>query len=408
MKLPLLLGLLVVTLGVSALFGWALDLPILKSVFHGLVSMKANTAVGMMIGGLELALLSRRKIGTSLRLCTALLAVTIIVLGALTLGEYFFGWNLGIDELLFRDAIRFVDRPYPGRMSPSTAFSFVLLGSALWVASLPVLRQLRTSVLLGLSAALIVIGGIACLGQISNALFDFRLWNYFGMAVHSAAGFLLLGSGLLVLAKNEEELTWALGKGITSGFIVSIAIMVTAAGISWNYTYRLKDAAAWVTHTHQVLREIEDVRAGMTDLESSQRGYLISGDERLLSSREQTTTEIRRSIENFRRLTADNPSQKIRLDQLEPLIVRRTAFGDQTIVVRRQQGFTAAQQMLALGTGITLSADIKQVLGAMRDEEEHLLVARGKHSEAVSAATFLLLPMAVFLSLTILALALFF
>ena len=162
MKLPLLLGLLVVTLGALALFGWAMDIPVLESIFPGFATMKANTALGLMLGGLELALLSRKKIDIPLRLCTATLAVAIATLGALTLGEYFFGWNFRIDEFLFRDAIHTVGTSFPGRMSPSTAFCFVLVGSALWAASQQVLRQLRVPVLSGLSAALIVICGAAC------------------------------------------------------------------------------------------------------------------------------------------------------------------------------------------------------------------------------------------------------
>ncbi len=217
----------------------------------------------------------------------------------------------------------------------------------------------------------------------------------------------MLGSGLLTLARSEGGMVWALDKSVTGGFIVAIAIMVTAAGVSWDYTYQLKDASAWVSHTHQVLKEIEKVRAGMMGLESSQRGYLILGDEHLLAPREQIKTDIRQSIDSLRSLTADNSHQRPRLDQLEPLIVQRTAFGEQTIVVRRQQGFPAAQQMLATRTGIALSADIDRVLGAMRDEEDSLLATREKQSEAVSTATFLLLPVAVFLSLTILSLALF-
>lgn len=403
----LLLSLLVVTLGASGLIGWAFDIPALKSVFDGLATMKPNSATGLILGGMALALLSWRKIGNPQRFCAAVLSMAMAALGALTLGEYFFGWNLGIDELLFRDATQSSATSRAGRMSPSTAFCLVLTGSALCAASQQIFRRFRFPVVSALGSTLVVIGVVACLGQISDALLHFRLWNYFGMAVHTAAGFFILGSGLLTLAWSEGEIAWALDKSVTGGFIVAIAIMVTAAGVSWDYTYQLKDASAWVSHTHQVLKEIENVRAGMMGLESSQRGYLILGDEQLLAPREQIKSNIRQSIDNLRSLTADNPHQKPRLDQLEPLIAQRAAFGEQTVVVRRQQGFPAAQQMLATRTGIALSADIDRVLRAMRDEEDSLLATRERQSEAVSTATFLLLPVAVFLSLTILSLALF-
>ena len=407
LKLPRLLGSLVIILGASGLLGWALNISALRGVFSGLVTMKANTALGMLLGGLELALLSQEKKAMSLRFCTATLAVAIAAIGALTLSEYFSGRNFGVDELLFRDVTQQAGTSFPGRMSPSTAFCFVLVGSALWVTSQQASRRLRNSVLSGLSAALILIGGAVCIGQVSNVLLNFHLWNYFGMAVHTAAGFVLLGIGLLALARSEERMTWALSRSITGAFIVSIAIMITAAGLSWNYTYQLKDAAAWVSHTHQVLREIEEVRAGMTELDNNQLGYLLLGDEQLLSLREKSMTEIRRSIERLRNLTSDNPHQKPRLDQLEPLIAQHVAFGERTIFVRREQGLLAAQQLLTLGTDLALPNEIMHVLGAMRDEENSLLITREKQSEVISTSTFLLLPMAAFFSLTILSLALF-
>ena len=199
LKLPRLLGSLVIILGASGLLGWALNISALKGVFSGLVTMKANTALGMLLGGLELALLSQEKKAMSLRLCTATLAVAIAAFGALTLSEYFSGRNFGVDELLFRDVTQQAGTSFPGRMSPSTAFCFVLVGSALWVTSQQASRRLRNSVLSGLSAALILIGGAVCIGQVSNVLLNFHLWNYFGMAMHTAAGFVLLGIGLLAL-----------------------------------------------------------------------------------------------------------------------------------------------------------------------------------------------------------------
>jgi PAS domain S-box-containing protein len=64
--------------------------------------------------------------------------------------------------------------------------------------------------------------------------------------------------------------------------------------------------------------------------------------------------------------------------------------------------------MLALGAGIKLSANPESVIREMRNEENDLLEIRQKRAEMVSTVTFLLLPLGVFLSLTILSLALFF
>jgi hypothetical protein len=152
-------GGIVLVIGAAVLLGCALNIAFLKSVFPGSVNMKPNTAIGIILGGLALAFLSREKNNSPLCFYAAAIAVAIIALGTLTLGEYFFGWNLGIDNLLFPDLAQSVGTSFPGRMSSSTAFCFVLTGGALWVASQGILRRSRISVLVGLSATLLFISG---------------------------------------------------------------------------------------------------------------------------------------------------------------------------------------------------------------------------------------------------------
>ena len=90
-------------LGACALVGWTLDIPALKSVLPGMVTMKANTAVGTFLCGLSLALLFGRQNGRRTRFCITGMAVVVIVLGVSALGEQIFGWNLHVDQWLFRD-----------------------------------------------------------------------------------------------------------------------------------------------------------------------------------------------------------------------------------------------------------------------------------------------------------------
>src|SRR5260221_562332 len=112
------LSVLVVALGASVLVGWAFDIAVLKSVFPGLATMKANTALGMVLCGGALALLSRRTVAAPIRLWAAATAVMVIALGALSLSEDLFGWELGIDQWLFCDEAGPGKNSSPGRVSP--------------------------------------------------------------------------------------------------------------------------------------------------------------------------------------------------------------------------------------------------------------------------------------------------
>ncbi|MBD1881205.1 ATP-binding protein [Trichocoleus sp. DQ-A2] len=128
-------GIIVTLIGCVVLLGWILDITALKSILPGLVSMKANTSIAFILSGLSLCLWhdaehrrqkakdNRRKSSFDL---SQVLAIIVILIGLLTLIEYGFGWNLGIDELLFKDPAGAVGTSAPGRMSPN---------SALWLTS---------------------------------------------------------------------------------------------------------------------------------------------------------------------------------------------------------------------------------------------------------------------------------
>jgi len=123
-------GGLLITLGLLVLSGWAWDIPILKSVFPGLATMKPNTAVAFMLSGYALWLLSPNpRPGSWQRRWATLLGLAVLLIGLLTLSQYLLGWDLGIDRVLFSAAVQLDSQP-PGRMSPASALNFFLFGSA--------------------------------------------------------------------------------------------------------------------------------------------------------------------------------------------------------------------------------------------------------------------------------------
>jgi PAS domain S-box-containing protein len=403
-----LAGFIVAALGASVLAGWGFNIPALKGVFPGLASMKANTAMGMLLSGVALAIRSRAKLAAPGRFWVRVMAVVVVALAALTLTEYLFGWELGVDQWLFRDRDDLVEASQPGRMSATTAFCLLLTGVALWAASLPSSVRLRLSILPALGLTVSVLAGLALAGYVSAAGFSFRWWSYTGMAVHTAAGFILLGFGLLALARSEGGLKWSLDALTTGGFVIGLLSLMVVAGISYHFTNRLQESAAWVSHTQEVLKEIGGVTAGVASLGSSQRNFINTGNDRFLEHEGEIKDAIHKRIDALRKLTADNPRQQPRLDQLAPLITQRIDWGEQTIAARRQEGLSAAEQIIAAGKGVELSGGIRSVIKSMEDEEYGLLDQRQKAERDISTMTFLLLPLGVFFSITLLTLGLFF
>ena len=88
-------------LGLVVLIGWKLDIAVLKSVLPGWATMKPNTALGFLLSGIALLLACRSQSDTGMRLASVLLAATVTALGLLTIGEYAWSIDFGIDQLLF-------------------------------------------------------------------------------------------------------------------------------------------------------------------------------------------------------------------------------------------------------------------------------------------------------------------
>ena len=224
----------VVGAGVAALFGWWRDIDFLKSVIPGTNSMKVNTAVCFMLAGLSLWLLQRE--GESLirrdwrgRLGQALaLIVTVIVL--LSLSQDFMGWNLGIDELVFRDLSPI---GIPGRMAPPTALALVLLGAALLLLDVRAAKRTWPAQLPALLGGLIGFAGVV--GHTYSALPLFRIGSLEVMAANTSVTLVLLYLGIL-LARPQRGMTRILTRegpgGSLARWLLPAAVLVPF-GLGW-------------------------------------------------------------------------------------------------------------------------------------------------------------------------------
>jgi signal transduction histidine kinase/CheY-like chemotaxis protein len=205
-------ALFLILLGTAVLVGWAANISGLKVVLAGKISMKANSAIGFLCSGLALWFLLRDRLSNLLRYICVACSLVVLIIGALTLSEYLFHFDLRIDELFFADRLQV---PYPGRIAPISAINFGMAGAGL----LLLCRRERAgklaqipAVLIGLSALLAVIGyayGVPALYESSN---------YTSMALPSGAGFLVLAWALLVCA-SENRLSSVLSGSRPAGWL---------------------------------------------------------------------------------------------------------------------------------------------------------------------------------------------
>lgn len=191
---------LVMAVGVIVLAGWIFDVPIFKSILPNYASMKANTAICLFVLalGLRLQLCTARSWHWAARFCGAVAAV----IGAVTLSEYLWGWDAGIDLLIINDTDTVSSAvSFPGRMAIATTVVAVFTGASLILGNLHqralVLAKTISTLLVAFSSLLAVVGYFYG----ATALYTFG--PYASVAIHTALSFLVLSTGILCATPNS-------------------------------------------------------------------------------------------------------------------------------------------------------------------------------------------------------------
>ncbi|HEV8167762.1 MAG TPA: hypothetical protein VGP59_00410, partial [Pyrinomonadaceae bacterium] len=204
-------------IGAAGLLGWIFNIELLKKIHPALVTIKANTAVCLMLMAAALFLVNDRGASPRKRRVSQVLAAVVAFVGLITLSEHLLGWNSGLDQLLFHESQREAGLSFPGRMGVAASLNFSFLGIAvsLWdVRSRRWFRVANVLVLFVIGITLLVF-----LYYFYGIERDEPFTYYFTIALHTVVGFLCLSAAIL-LARPERSAIGAL-LGNTPGAVVA-------------------------------------------------------------------------------------------------------------------------------------------------------------------------------------------
>jgi CHASE3 domain sensor protein len=174
------------------------------------------------------------------------------------------------------------------------------------------------------------------------------------------------------------------GKKIAAGFAVAFALLAIIGFVSYRGINVLTRNSYLVTHTHQVIEKIAALFTELQDAETGQRGYVITGDDAFLEPYQSATTAIPPLLKELRTLTADNPNQQRRLEEIDPIIDSKLAELKEKIDTRRKEGFEPAMKLVAAGGGKRDMDALRRLFDQMTAEEEALLNQRADEVEAAA------------------------
>jgi PAS domain S-box-containing protein len=172
--------------------------------------------------------------------------------------------------------------------------------------------------------------------------------------------------------KTKSQLNWK----VQLAFGAAILTLLVVGAISYRSMIESGESDRWVRHSHEVLENLQDLRSAMDNIESSDRGFVLTGHEPYAESCQASQLIAEQKEATIGNLTIDNRLQQSRLPDLARLMAAKIQFAEMVINLRRAHGFEPAANAIRSGAGQRIMDEFQTLMGKMQDEELRLLALR--------------------------------
>jgi PAS domain S-box-containing protein len=178
-----------------------------------------------------------------------------------------------------------------------------------------------------------------------------------------------------------------LKRRVQLAFGSAIVILLVVGAVSYRGIFLSSESDRWVRHSHEVLENLDNLVAAMERIESSDRGFALTGEVVYLESYRASVLSAGQDAAAVRDLTKDNPRQQLQLPALEEVMAQKMRLGDVVIRLRQTKGVGAAAEAIGSGQGQRIMADYLGLVSKIQDEELRLLSLRNVESNRRRAQT---------------------
>ncbi|HEY5823057.1 MAG TPA: CHASE3 domain-containing protein [Cyclobacteriaceae bacterium] len=166
--------------------------------------------------------------------------------------------------------------------------------------------------------------------------------------------------------------------------ITSIALTIISAGITYYNVLEKKESTNLVIHTYEVIQSSRRLLTLVQDLETGQRGYLLTTDSSFLDPYHAALIDLDADIKYLKKIISSNARQTGLFDhKLLPIVERKKANLELSFDIMKKYGRDSASQFVARGIGKQLMDSTRYYVNDLIRHEEQQLVERSKNLEQV-------------------------
>lgn len=182
------------------------------------------------------------------------------------------------------------------------------------------------------------------------------------------------------------------------GLGLSLVILFISSLASYISIQNLVKSSAMVSHSNQVMANLDGIISTLKDAETGQRGYLLTGEDVFLQPYSGAKEGAVTLLDTVEEQTRDNPAQQASIKKLRVILQDRLGVLDRTIQLKKAGGAVSISDLLV---GKEYMDNARNVIKTMQKDETALLLSRTSDQNKLAGYTPMLIILAAFFAILI-------
>ena len=133
-----------------------------------------------------------------------------------------------------------------------------------------------------------------------------------------------------------------------------------------------EEESRYIKASLEILLKLDDILTDVQDIESGQRGFVISGDTHFLDSYFSGLIKIKRDTAILNTLSVNDPAHKTLHAELLNLVDQKIRFTKFVVEKRKVYGYDSAAASIKKEQGLMLMNDIREKISSLEDKDREL------------------------------------
>ncbi|HIG42856.1 MAG TPA: PAS domain S-box protein [Gammaproteobacteria bacterium] len=171
---------------------------------------------------------------------------------------------------------------------------------------------------------------------------------------------------------------------------IIVILMMVIAPIVYFSINNLVETSKWVSHTHHVMENGKSLEKYLVDMETGERGFLITGKEGFLEPYTRGKANFESLMVETKQLVSDNPTQVTRLEKIQEQVkewINKAANPEIVMRIKMNKNHVTIRDVSLLveaGTGKNILDDLRGRFDTFISTEKELLYKREKEAKSTA------------------------